>query len=145
MAYSLEGDPRLILTVEGSKLNFVGGQPTMDQGLENMVLISLFTSPGWPGNVLFDNPNERIGSDFEQSAMAAINLDTLNRIRNAAERALSNPVFGEVTVEVTNPTSNRIDVYILIKPPGADISALLLQRNGLNWVAQFENPASKRI
>jgi len=145
MAYSLEGDPRLILTENGSKLNFIGGQPTMDQGLENMVLISLFTSPGWPGNALFDNPDEKIGSDFEQSALAAINLDTLNRIRNAAERALTDPIFGDVTVEVTNPVSHRIDVKILIKPPGSDVFQLLIQKNGLNWVAQIENPASRRI
>lgn len=144
MSYSFEGDPRLILTVDGSKLNFVNGQPTMDQGLENMALIRLFTSPGWPGNALLP-VNEQIGSDFEMSTRAAINLDTLNRIEDAAKRALIDPVFGDVTVEVSNPVHFRIDVKITIQPPVQDIKVLLVQKNGLNWLAQILTPASERI
>lgn len=145
MAYSLEGDVRFVLTEEGSKFVFENGQALMDQGLENMALIALFTSPGWVGNSLFRDPNQRIGSDFERAALGTINLDRLTRIENAAKRALDNPAFGKVTVIVTNPVSHRIDVLIQIEPPGQDIQQLTIQKNGQNWIAQIYDPASGRI
>ena len=145
MAYSLEGDPRMILGANGSRLNYVGGQPTMDRGLENMVLIALFTAPGWPGNDLFRDPNEQPGSDFEKEARQTITLDMFSRVQNAAERALSNPVFGEKTIVVSNPQNDWLRVEILIKPPGSDLALLILEKNGLNWESQLIDPASKRI
>ncbi len=140
-----QGDPRLILGVNGSRLQFTGGQPLMDQGLENLAMISLFTSPGWPGNDLLSDPNQKIGSDFESSTHQPITLQALYDIRDAAVKALSNPAFGIVTAEVTNPNGHRIDVRILIQPPGQDIRTLLLTKNGLNWQAQAFIPANQEV
>ena len=39
-----QGDPRLVLTEEGSEIIWKGGQPVLDQGVENVVLIDLFTN-----------------------------------------------------------------------------------------------------
>ena len=139
-----QGDPRLFLDGNGAYIKFKGGQPVMDRGLENMVLMKLFTRSGWPGNVLFLNPAERIGSDFELSLEQPITLTSLNNIRNAAIRALSDPAFGSVDVVVTNSESYRIDIIITIEPPGQDIQKLLVTRNGLNWIAQKLDPAYKR-
>jgi hypothetical protein len=144
MADIYQGDPRLFLTADGSKLNFVGGQPTMDRGLENLVLISLFTAPDWPGNDLFNDVNQRIGSDFEEIANQPITIQSLNAIQNAAERALQSPVFGTVTVEVNNPSGYRIDISILIEPPGFDARELLVTKNGINWTSQANDPAHRR-
>jgi phage gp46-like protein len=139
------GDPYLTLGKNGSRLTFKGGQPVMDQGLENMVLISLFTKQGWPGNVFFTDPNEKIGSDFIESTRQPITLSALVDIEQAAIRALDNPVFGKITVTVTNPTSDRLNIKISIEPPGQDSSTILLTRNGLNWQAQALNPAHGMI
>lgn len=136
MTSIFQGDPRLFLNEEGSRLIFTGGQPAMDAGLENLALISLFTAPGWAGNTLFDNPDQKIGSNFEEAARQPITLSALNNVRDAAEKALQSEAFGKVTVDVSNPVSQRINVRILIEPPGADIKVLLLTKNGLNWQAQ---------
>jgi hypothetical protein len=139
-----QGDPRLFLTADGARLQFTGGQPVLDRGLENLALISLFTRPGWCGNDLFDDPNQRIGSDFEEATNQPITLAALNDIRDAAEKAMDNPAFGRVTVDVQNPHSYRLNIVIRVEPPGQDIKLLLITKNGLNWTAQALDPAYLR-
>ena len=144
MADIFSGDPRLFLSENGSRLIFKGGQPVMDRGLENLALISLFTRRGWAGNVLFSDIDQQIGGDFEEAANQPITLSMLNDVAQAAERALDNPAFGNVIVTVENPNSNRLNVIILIQPPGQDSKILTLSRNGDNWIAQKEEPAEGR-
>lgn len=145
MADIFQGDLRLTLDENGASMEFIGGQPVMDQGLENQAIIALFTSPGWAGNALFVSQDQKIESDFEEATRQALTLTALNDIRDAAEKALESPVFGTVTVEVTNPKANRLNVLINIQPPGQDIKTLLVTRNGLNWTAQAINPAHRRL
>jgi len=140
-----QGDPALVLGENGSRLVFKGGQPVMDQGLENLVLISLFTKPGWIGNTLFQDPAQQIGSDFLDAANQSITVSSLNDMIQAAKRALDDPVFGTVTVNVSNPNSYRLNFAIRIEPPGQDAMDLLLEKNGLNWIFQNLNPAHERI
>lgn len=139
-----EGDPRLFLTADGSKMQFNDGQPVMDRGVENLSQICLFTSPGWVGNILFDDPAQQIGSDFETEALKPITATSLSNVANAAQRALNVDAFGDVSVVVTNPISHRLDVSIKIDPPGGDPEAFLLTKNGLNWTFQGLDPAHLR-
>ena len=139
-----QGDARLFLGVDGSYLKFKGGQPVMDRGLENLVYIKLFTRKGWAGNTLFSNQANHIGSDFEVSFDEPITVQSLNNTRAAALKALDDPAFGKVTVEVSNSESYRRDVEILLEVPGQDILKLLVTKNGLNWTAQKLDPAYKR-
>lgn len=139
------GDPYLTLGPDGSTLTFKGGQPVMDQGFENHVIIALFTLPGWAGNIFFQNPDQKIGSDFLEATRKPITLQSLTDIEQAAVRALESPAFGKVTATAINPVSDRLEITILIEPPGQDIRTLILTRNGLNWQAQAMNPAHKRI
>lgn len=142
---SFDGDPKLILNENGSELIFTGGQPVMDAGLENLALISLFTRTGWVGNDLFPDPNQKIGSNFEESTNQPITLNALNDIRDAAIKALTDPIFGNVTVNVTNPNGYNINVQIIIEPPGQDIQELLISKNGINWQSQAIDPANRRV
>lgn len=135
----MQGDPLLVLGPDGSRLVFRGGQPVMDRGLENAVMIALFTSKGWCGNSVLRDP---IGSDFEEKCNQPITRKALNEIRNAAERALSDDIFGKVSVDVKNVTGNRIDVVILIRRSGVVVS---LTRNAGAWLYQAIDPASSRI
>jgi hypothetical protein len=129
------GDPRLTLTANGSSLHFISGQPCMDDGLENLALISLFTSPGWCGNELLKTP---IGSDFEMACNQPITRQALNQIQNAAERALKHEAFGRVTVTVLNPAGHRLEITARIEPPGKNPQEIRLTRNGQNWQHQAE-------
>lgn len=140
-----QGDPKLVLSVNGSRLVYKGGQPVMDQGLENQALISLFTEPGWAGNVLFPNPDQKIGSDFERTTRQSITLKSLVDIEQAAIRALKNPAFGTVTADASNPIGNQVRVIIPIFPPAGDPVTLILTRTGQNWIFQALNPAHERI
>lgn len=135
-------DPRLILTGNGTRLQFTGGQPLMDRGLENAALISLFTRKGWCGNKLLTLP---IGSDFEEECNKPITRSSLNRIRQAAEAALRDPAFGRVTVTVTNPTGHRLSVAIRIEPPGKQPLDLTLNKHGENWQSQANDPAYVKV
>ena len=134
-----QGDPKLILTADGSTLQFTGGRPLMDRGLENLALISLFTGPGWVGNSLMKTP---IGSDFEQEANKPITRRSINAVREAAVRALDSRLFGTVTVTVTNPTGHRLNVSILIERTG---TALQLSKESDVWTYQASEPAHRGI
>lgn len=140
-----QGDPRIILTADGATLQFVGGQPRMDTGLENQAIISLFTDGPWPGNDLFKNTDQKIGSRFEEAARQPVTLTMLNDVREAAEEALKNPIFGKVSVVVENPNFYRLNVEITIEPPGQDVIKLILEKNGLNWINQNLDPVNRRI
>ena len=142
---NFSGDPRLTLNANGSSLVFRGGQPVMDQGLENLSLISLFTERGWFGNVFFSSLNQQIGSDFMDATEGPITITTLNNVRQAADNALENPAYGNRDIEVLNPNANNLSVQITNQPPGQDVNKLLLTRNGLNWLNQAKNPASGRV
>ena len=144
-----QGDPAMFLTDKGATLIFKGGQPVMDAGWENYVLISLFTRPGWAGNVLFDNPAQQIGSDFEEVNELPITVDSFVRVEESAKRALAQMEedgFAElIQVTSSNPSGRRRDTRILIKPPGESIQELLLIKNGLNWLAQINSPAHLKV
>ena len=135
------GDPRLILGVNGWTIDYEGGQPVMDAGLENFVIISLFTRPGWCGNAYL-SPVEQIGSDFLDTCGQALTLQTLADIENAALRALKSDLLPNVSVSVVNP--NGWDLQITINL-GNGASPMILKRNNALWSNQANNPASGRL
>ena len=139
------GDPYLTLNENGSRLHYTGGQPVMDQGILNLVIIALFTRQGWAGNALIKDTDQQVGADFVEAANQPITLQSLTDVEQAAARALDNPAFGRVIVTATNPESDSIRVNILIEPPGQDSATIILTRNGLNWQAQAANPAHARV
>ena len=134
------GDPRILIGSNGADLDYEGGQPIMDAGLENQALISLFTREGWCGNAYLPTA-EQIGSDFEEAATRALNLQTLTDIQNAAERALASDLFPQVVVAVSNPVSTNLKVVANF----GQGPALTLDRRGMLWAAQGASPASGRL
>ncbi len=113
----------------------------MDKGLENFVLISLFTRKGWFGNS-FVRERFHIGSDFQSAMEAPITMESFNNIRFAAEKALNHSSIGKITVDVSNPIYFRLNVLIRIEPPGQPEENFLLTKDGLNWFFQKTDPAN---
>jgi phage gp46-like protein len=144
-----QGDPRLTLDENGADLDFLSGQPVMDAGLENAVLISLFTREGWAGNSFFSEPSKQIGATFEETTELPITLANLNRMRSAGELALSWMIdagmASDISVKVTNPTGKSLQVEVLIRPPTGDVQRLVLVKNGPNWINQAVAPAYLRL
>ena len=143
-----QGEPAVTLKNGGASMQYISGQPVMDQGLENTTQISLFTKPGWWGNVLFSDPNKKIGSTF-QEIRPIIDIQTINDYTDAADDALSwmkkVKLASKIDIEVTNPYNDQIRTKIIITPPGQNINELLFTSNGLNWIAQANNPAHARF
>lgn len=131
-----QGDVKIYMTKNGADMQFIGGQPTMDQGFENLALISLFTLPGFWGNSLIDDVKQHIGSDFENDAKGPINLKKLEAITQSAEQALNDNALGEKEITVNNPENNRLNIYGLIYPPGQDVQELKVNRFFQNWQNQ---------
>ena len=140
-----QGDPAISITPNGATIVYIGGNPVMDAGLHNQALIALFTKKGWAGNHLFDDPNQQIGSDFEELASGTITLSRLALIENSAVNALSSDLFGNVRAIASNPRSDFLEVIITIQPPGQDEQTILIARNGQNWISQAINPAHGRL
>ena len=142
-----QGDPAVRITEYGASMRFLGGQPVMDQGLENSVQISLFTLSGWWGNALLADAN-KIGSDFEEQR-TIVDVQTIQDYTDAARLALQwmadNRIADKIDVTITNPTLDHIKATISIYPPGHDAMKLLFNKSGLNWIAQAVNPAHERF
>jgi phage gp46-like protein len=141
-----QGDPALNVTENGADMVFRGGQPVMDAGLHNAVIISLFTKPGWWGNVLIDT-GEKIGSDF-QRVRTVIDIQTVNEIRKSALDALAwmtgAGLASKISVDTSVP-AGQIVTAIKIEPPGNDAEEFLFTANGQTWINQAFNPASERF
>lgn len=143
------GDISLSSTVDGGEINFIGGQPVMDQGgLENFVFISLFTAENWPGNAFEENePANQIGSNFQSLIKGqAITPQLLRDIRESAEIATARLVdigaAQEITVEVLAPDLNTIIIEILIVKSEEETITISYE---LNWQAGFNNPVNAII
>lgn len=143
-----QGDPAVKITENGATMTFKGGQPIMDQGFHNAVLISLFTKKGWWGNTLAKTEDEKIGSDFED-IRTIVDIQTLNDYRDSVNVALkwmkTQGIAKNIEVEVTNPYLNQIRTSIKIQPPGETFEEFLLLNNGTNWIGQALHPVSERI
>lgn len=143
-----QGDPAIKITENGATMTFKGGQPIMDQGFHNAVLISLFTKKGWWGNTLAKTEDEKIGSDFEEIE-SIIELQTINNKRDQANVALkwlkTRSIAKTIDVEVINPYLNQIHGSIKVQPPGETFEEFLLLNNGTNWIGQALHPASERL
>jgi hypothetical protein len=114
----------------GATWEYTAGQPVMETGVANAALISLFTRPGFSGNIFLE-PEQRIGSDFENTCRGTITLSRLNDIENAAVRALTSKLFPDVTAAASNPSGDQVRVVVHISP-GASLN--LNRESGL-WKA----------
>jgi len=132
-----QGDPKLFIGSDGAYIIYVNGQPIMEQGIENQILIALFTQPGWCGNALLKNENHKIGSDFMDAHIQPINMSTLNSIRLAAQRALKSDIFGDVSVLVENPVANKVRTTITVRSKFYEPKQLIVIKFGMDWVIQL--------
>jgi phage gp46-like protein len=124
-------------------------QPAMDQGIENMISIALFTLPDWPGNILISDENRKLGSKFQKIANQTITVASLNNLENAALNALrfmiKTKVASDIKVRASNPSGNNLRIIIGIQPPGGDLILFVASKVGINWQLQKMYPAHERL
>jgi phage gp46-like protein len=149
VGYNFDGEPRLIVTDNGTTIEVRGGQPVMDAGLENAILISLFTDAGWWGNQYVE-PEYHLGdSKFESIISGTITKTTFVQAEGEAKRSLKWLIDEGLSSEIIAKVSNRdgigIDVDITVVRPNGDEQQISLRRYGTNWIRQGEDPASARL
>ena len=141
---TFQGDPKIFVGPNGAYILYINGQTVMDGGIENLATISLLTHPDYWGNDLWPNPDNHIGSEFENESRKPITVTNLENTAQAGELALQNPALGTPSVTMTNPRPSGQDFLAKIKPPGADEQSFALTRNFLNWVDQALDPAHRK-
>ena len=148
-----DGDPKLILDADGSRLEYKGGQPVMDRGIENIVLIDLFTqnagenshTQGWVGNHLMRDESWKIGSNFvDQTLNAPRTINGLENIEEATKEALDKSPYGDVEATASNPSGDDVTNIINVQAPSG---AFTIRTDAVaqRWQAQFSDPANERL
>jgi phage gp46-like protein len=149
-----EGDPKVFIEEDGSYLRWQGGQPLMDAGWENAIILSLFTTMkphnsklGWFGNH-FVEERFRLGSRFEEAMGLPVVPSNLFEAEQAAEQALEwmldSGYASEVIAAVSAPRTDTKEALVRVTRPDLTVQELLLLRNGINWIFQKEDPAFRR-
>lgn len=140
MAELKEGDPKIFLTPDGMDLEFVDGLPVMENGLENVVAISLGSDLGFSFNRIATTGAESVGSSFIEESKKAITVDQLKIIEDAAEKSLawavSDGLIKSATAEMIYVRNTGYQLQITIAPPVGNNRILIYGQNGDSWVAQ---------
>ncbi len=148
-----EGDPKMILGASGSRFEYKGGQTVMDRGIENSISIDLGTKKkgihshqrGWIGNYLLRDPNQRIGTDYQDTVEnTPITLAGFATIEQAAKAALKGKIYGTIEAEATNPSTDKIVDRILVNYPAGAFEFFTESFSQL-WQFQATDPANERI
>jgi phage gp46-like protein len=147
--YNWDGEPRLVVTENGTTIEIHGGQPVMDAGIENAALISLLTDPGWWGNQFLE-ADYRVGdSTFGEVCTGTLTKTTFVKAESEAKRALKWMVDEGIASEIVASVSNReglgVDAEVTIVRPGGEQDEIALRRFGENWIRQGTDPASARL
>ena len=140
-----DGDIRLIPSLDGARLDFSGGQPLMDTGLETSVYVSLFTANWW-GNATV--PADRRQSSRVQATADSATMSNQSRlvVQQAASDALAwmvrDGVAASVDAQVAIVGVQKFKLTVSISQPAAPIQVLRYQ---INWGEQREITASGRV
>ncbi len=135
-----EGDPKLFLAASGVDIHFENGLPIMENGLENIVAISLFTEQGYALNRIARDAETEIGSTFIEESRKSITRTQLSIIEDSAVKALSwaveSGIFSEVSAKMIYGGSSGYILTITVTPPTGPQRNLSFIRNGENWTEQ---------
>ena len=130
-----EGDVKLIQTDDGGDIEFIAGQPVMDQGLETAVYISLFSSDWW-GNAISEQ-NEKLESKLEdiynRNLSNKTRLDAEEYVRKALEWMIRLGIAKRIDVSASLPTPGWLGLEITIIEPNGSEQNL---RYSINWAKQ---------
>jgi len=130
-----EGDVKLIQTDDGGDIEFIAGQPVMDQGLETAVYISLFSSDWW-GNAISEQ-NEKLESKLEdiynRNLSNQTRLDAEEYVRKALEWMIRLGIAKRIDVSASLPTPGWLGLEITIIEPNGSEQNL---RYSINWAKQ---------
>lgn len=138
-----QGDVKIYPQPLGYSIIYSGGQPIMDQGLENAVTMLLYTAPDWPVNHILPTQYQ-IGSDLSPLLSGPITVGTLRGIEVAAEAALapliSTGAAASVEASAVNRLGHQIVLTVTVYPPDGGIGEKFeLSAHAGQWGAQWQH------
>jgi len=130
-----DGDPKLYTEGDSFDLSIIAGQPSMDEGLENAVSISLFTKDGYWGNAVASSDAEKVGSDFEDALAQPLSNKTRLDVEARAAKALAwmkkVGLADSIVISASIPEIGLMEIEITITQPGGVPLAPL--KYSINW------------
>jgi len=140
MEIRTQGDAKIYLLPSGHEIIYTSGQPEMDSGLANSIIIYLFTEKGWALNNILPE-DQQIGSGFLEACRQPITIDQIREIEIEAEAALApvdNLGYGKIVdLSVRMKTGHQIYLTFSIDPPGGDRASFELSGYAENWRLQL--------
>lgn len=142
-----QGDLYLFNTFDGGEIAVTNGQPVMDQGFESAVYITLegASDPWWANEFLLEN--QKIESRFARfrkgrpltSGVINTSVDLIKQDLQWLKRVKA---ADELIVDMIIIARNTVQIDIAIRIGNETIKLSPFQ---LNWQAQRDNPANKRV
>ena len=127
-----DGDPKLYPTGDGLDIDVTGGQPDMDEGLENAIALSLFGGAEWWGNAVSAD-DEKITGRLEEIMARSLTTRTMQDAEEAVNTALawmtSSGVAKKITASASIPAVGWLALAITIEQP--DRTSTI--RFNINW------------
>lgn len=120
------GDPRIFINENGAFFEFKSGQPIMDSGLINSYFLSLFVkSKNHRGKAPAINAilpaASQVGSDFIDTVLEPVTVNTINDVIEAAENAtqwmIDSGIILEQTITIVNSDNSYRQLIIEAKRP----------------------------
>jgi phage gp46-like protein len=142
-----QGDLYLFSTLDGGNIKVENGEPVMDQGFESAVYISLEgADEPWFANE-FLLPNQQIKSRFAeyrkaQPLTSGIINTSIDLIKQDLHWLIDTKAADEIIADMTIVSRNRVEISVEIRIGQENVTISPFQ---LNWGAQQNNPASKRV
>jgi phage gp46-like protein len=130
-----DGDPKIDLQGDQSTLTIVGGQPIMDEGLENAVTLSLFTATGWWGNSVSGGGSGRYGVSLDgiesRKLTNQTRLDAIEYARQALAWMIADGIAKSIEVDAVIQSVSMLALIIQIIQPDRSTTV----RYNINWAA----------
>lgn len=126
MGSPFTGDVRIFIDQDGVYFEFKSGQPTMDSGLINSYFLSLFTkSLNHRGKAPAINAilpaASQVGSDFIDTVLEPVTVNTINDVVEAAENAtqwmIDSGMVSEQNIYLVNSDNSYRQLFIEAKRP----------------------------
>ena len=140
-----DGEPKLIPTPDGARLDFSGGQPLMEQGLENAVYLSLFVGDWW-GNATVPERDRQASRVQQVADRATLSNRSRLDIEAAANEALGWMVNDGIAESVRTTAVlvgvQTAELTVTIEQPGASPVILRYQ---VNWDKQRDATDAGRV
>jgi phage gp46-like protein len=128
-----EGDPKLFPCGDACDLEIVNGQPIMDDGLENAVFLSIFTTAQWWGNSVALDDAERYLSRFNELQRRTLTEAALLDAEEYAKAALAWLVAGRIAASVTVAASIMADGFLGLEVVVSRPDRSQTIRYSVNW------------